>query len=70
MPIENIGQPVGTNIQKIGEVSVATLPVKEIAIGAVIGAIIIPIITGKASKTQIPIGIVIGAVAGYLVGRK
>ena len=69
MSVQQIGTTGNTTALVIPEIG-GTFPTNMVIIGAVMGAFIMPIMTGKASKTQIPIGALIGALIGYFVGRK
>ena len=69
MSVQQIGTTGNSTALVIPEIG-AAFPTNLVIIGAVMGAFIVPIMTGKASKTQIPIGALIGAIVGYLIGRK
>ena len=70
MSVQQIGTTGNNSTALVIPEIEATFPTNFVIIGAVVGAFIMPIITGKASKTQIPIGALIGAIIGYFVGRK
>ena len=71
MSVKQIGTTGNsTAVTTVGNGTDVTFPTNFVIIGAVVGALVMPILTGKVSKTQIPIGALIGALIGYFVGRK